>query len=259
MDHAWIDNHCHLDGDDDAAATVEESMSAGVAAMVCVGVTVERSVACMELAAKFDNVWATAGVHPHDASDGIEGLEDLLVSGKAAGTVVAVGECGFDYHYDHSPRDDQRRVFAAQIRLAHDHELPLVIHTRDAWTETFDLLDAEGMPTRTVFHCFTGGPEEATAALERGAKLSISGIVTFGGTEELREAVAATPLDSLMVETDSPYLAPAPHRGKRNRPAWVGHVGEAIADLHGCGVSEVAKATTSNALTFYGLDLPDAP
>ncbi|MGI9578224.1 MAG: TatD family hydrolase, partial [Microthrixaceae bacterium] len=161
-----------------------------------------------------------------------------------------------DYHYDHSPRDVQQHVFAQQIELAHEHDLPLVIHTRDAWEDTFALLDAHGVPPRTVFHCFTGGPTEATEVLARNAVLSISGIVSFGGAEDLRAAVAATPLESLMVETDSPYLAPVPHRGKRNRPAFVTHVGEVIAELHGCTADEVAAATTRNALDFYGISLP---
>ena len=145
-------------------------------------------------------------------ASGIDGIEALLAEPE----VVAVGECGLDYHYDHSPRDVQREVFAAQIALAHAHDLALVIHTREAWDDTFDILAAEGVPERTVFHCFTGGPDEARRCLDLGAYLSFSGIVTFPTADDVRAAAALCPLDRLLVETDAPYLAPVPHRGERN-------------------------------------------
>jgi len=167
--------------------------------------------------------------------------------------VVAVGEAGLDFHYDHSPRDAQREVFAAQVGLANAHDLPLVIHTREAWEETFALLDAEGVPNRTVFHCFTGGPDEAREGLERGALLSFSGIITFRAADDLRSAAAICPLDRVMVETDSPFLAPVPHRGKANEPAHVALVGAAVAEAMGRRVDEVAEATTANARVFYAL------
>ncbi len=167
--------------------------------------------------------------------------------------VVAVGECGLDFHYDKSPRDVQRRVFAEQIALAHRHGLALVIHTREAWPETFDILAAEGVPERTVFHCFTGGPDEARHGLDLGAHLSISGIVTFPSADDVREAVALCPLDRLLVETDSPYLAPVPHRGKPNRPALVTVVGAAVAAAKGVDVAAVAAATWENAEHVYGV------
>ncbi|NND74982.1 MAG: TatD family hydrolase, partial [Ilumatobacter sp.] len=137
-------------------------------------------------------------------------------------------------------------AFAEQIQLAHQRALPLVIHTRDAWADTFDILDAEGTPTRTIFHCFTGGPDEAQQCLDRGAVLSFSGIVTFGGATDVQAAATSCPLDRMLVETDSPYLAPVPHRGRRNRPAWVPDVGAFIADLRGLTVDEVAAATVTN-------------
>ena len=162
-----------------------------------------------------DGVWATAGVHPHDAEGGLDGLEALL--GRPE--VVAVGECGLDFHYDHSPRDVQREVFAAQVAPGpRPPALPLVVHTREAWDETFAVLEGEGVPERTVIHCFTGGPDEARRCLDLGAHLSFSGIVTFKGAPEVREAAALCPLDRLLVETDAPYLAPVPHRGRPNRP-----------------------------------------
>lgn len=249
----WVDNHCHLDGEDDVAAIVADAEASGVETLISVGVTVERSRVCIEIAARHDGVHATAGVHPHDASDGVAGLEDLLQEGIERGVLVAVGECGLDYFYEHSPKPDQRAIFASQIEMAHSSGLPLVIHTRDAWEDTFDVLDSGGMPERTVFHCFTGGPQEAEQCLVRGAMLSISGIVTFGSAKELRAAVAVAPVERLMVETDSPYLAPAPFRGKKNRPALVARVGEEVAELKGLPIEQMATETTANARKFYGL------
>ena len=200
------------------------------------------------------DVYATAGVHPHDASEGVGGIEELLAHPK----VLAVGECGLDYHYMHSPAADQRQVFADHIALAQAHELPLVIHTREAWDETFDILDAEGVPDRTIFHCFTGGPDEARLCLDRGATLSFSGIVTFPSATDLQAAAVMCPSDRILVETDSPYLAPVPHRGKKNRPELVTVVGAAVAELRGESVDAVAAATTANATALYSLPV-EAP
>lgn len=247
---SWIDNHCHIPPGEDGDVWVDAARAAGVQQMVTVGVTHERSVEAIAVAARHDGVYATVGVHPHDAKDGTDGLAELLSAPK----VVAVGEAGLDYHYDHSPRDVQKAVFAEHIALANEHDLPLVIHTRDAWEDTFEILDAEGTPRRTVFHCFTGGPDEARQGLDRGIVISVSGIVTFKNAQDLRDAVNVCPLDMLMVETDSPYLAPVPHRGKKNQPANVVHVGEAVAELHGISVEAVAMSTSARAIAFYGLD-----
>lgn len=252
MAGVWIDNHCHIPPGADGDVWVEAARAAGVNEMVTVGVTHERSVEAIAVAARHDRVFATVGVHPHDATDGIDGIEALI----DAPDVVAIGEAGLDYHYDHSPRDVQKEVFAQHIALANSHDLPLVIHTRDAWDDTFDILDAEGTPARTVFHCFTGGPNEARSGLDRGIVISVSGIVTFKNATDLQAAVTATPLDMLMVETDSPYLAPVPHRGKKNQPANVVHVGAAVAALLAEPVEAVAHATTQRARTFYGLPTP---
>jgi len=248
MAPSWFDNHCHLG--DDADEVVARARAGGVVGMVTVGCDLVDSRAAVATASRHDDVWATAGVHPHEASGGVDGLVDLLADPR----VVAVGEAGLDFHYDHSPRDAQRDAFAAQIGLANAHDLPLVIHTREAWDETFAILDAEGVPARTVFHCFTGGPDEAAEGLARGALLSFSGIVTFRTAEDLRAAAATCPLDRAMVETDSPYLAPVPHRGRPNEPAHVALVGAAVAEAMGRPVDEVAAATTANARAFYGLD-----
>jgi TatD DNase family protein len=245
----WTDNHCHLEPGPDAAEAIAEAVAAGVERMVVVGTDAASSRASIRVARAHDNVWATAGVHPHDATEGVEGIVELL----GAPEVVAVGECGLDYHYDHSPRTVQRDVFALQIALAHEHELPLVIHTREAWDDTFAILEREGTPAHTVFHCFTGGPSEAGRALETGASLSFSGIVTFPSADDVREAAAVCPVDRLLVETDSPYLTPVPHRGTRNRPALVPLVGQAVATAQGRPVAAVAEATWRNAERFYSL------
>ncbi|MCB1255933.1 MAG: TatD family hydrolase [Microthrixaceae bacterium] len=257
---AWIDNHCHLDPSGDNSEIFDDARVAGVVAMVTVGTDLSSSKSAVDFASSRPGVFATAGVHPHDAKDGVKGLADLIESQVAVGgTLVAVGECGLDYHYDHSPRDSQRRCFAEQIRLAHEFDLPLVIHTRSAWDDTLQILDSESVPRRTVFHCFTGGPDEAEKCLERGALLSISGIVTFPSADDVRAAVRITPLDRLMVETDSPYLSPVPFRGKPNTPARVAVVGAAVADVLELEVDEVSRVTTATTVDFYELDTTMAP
>ncbi len=251
----WFDNHCHLTSlKTDPAEAVAVAADASVTRLLTVGCTVADSSRAIDIAAGFDNVWATAGVHPHDAKDGLEGLETLLdstIEGERA--VVAVGECGLDYHYDHSPRSQQADVFARQIEMAHQRDLALVIHSRSAWDDTFEVLDRCGMPERTVFHCFTGGPDEAVEAIARGAYLSFSGIVTFPSAPELREAATLTPGDRILVETDSPYLAPVPLRGKANKPANVAVVGEFLANHLGLEIEAFAAATTDNANRLFGL------
>jgi len=259
----WFDNHCHLtsiaalgaksgaDAPLDAVDVVAAAASVGVDYLLTVGCTVPDSVAAAEVASQFGNVWSTAGVHPHDAEGGTAGLAELM-TGE---TVRAVGECGLDYYYDNSPRDAQRSVFVEHIELAHEHHLPLVIHSRDAWDDTFEILAAEGTPERLVFHCFTGGPKELERGLEIGAMFSFSGILTYPSAKDLQAAAKLAPLERVMVETDSPYLAPVPVRGKAtsNRPANVRYVGEFLANLTGRSVEDVAEATTANALSFYDI------
>lgn len=247
----WIDDHCHLDRDPDRAADqVQAAREAGVARLISVGCDVAQSRDYLEVARRHPGVvFATAGVHPHDASDGIDGLEELLAHPE----VVGVGECGLDYFYEHSPRAVQQSVFAAQIELAHRHDTTLVIHTRDAWDDTFAVLAAAGVPARTVFHCFTGGPAEARRCLDLGAVLSFSGIVTFPSAPDLQDAARLCPLDRMLVETDAPYLAPVPLRGKTNHPANVTVVGAAIAALRGVPAEDIAIATWANAHIAYRL------
>lgn len=249
-DVLWVDNHCHLPPGHVGDEVIARAAAAGVVRFVDVGTDHERSRQVIASASRHPGtVFATVGVHPHDATEGTDGLAELA----ADPAVVAIGECGLDYHYDHSPRPAQRAAFASQIALAHELGLPLVIHTREAWDDTFAVLDAETIPERTVFHCFTGGPAEAEAALERGAVLSFSGIVTFGNADDLRAAAANCPADRLMVETDSPYLAPVPHRGKQNEPANLPLVGARIAEIHGVDAAALAATVWETTHRFYGL------
>ena len=248
----WVDSHCHVHDEriaDGTAGAVATAVDAGVMTLISVGCDRATSLAAIEAARAHPEVFATVGLHPHDAINGVDSIVDLLDTEG----IVAVGECGLDYYYDHSPREAQQHAFAEQIALANERDLPLVIHTRDAWDDTFAVLADIGVPTRTIFHCFTGGPDEARRALDIGASLSFSGIVTFKGAPEVQAAAALCPLDAMLVETDSPYLAPVPHRGKSNRPAWVPHVGQHIADLRNIAVAEVAATTTANAHRIFDL------
>jgi TatD DNase family protein len=170
---------------------------------------------------------------------------------KVDDVVVAVGECGLDYYYEHSPRAAQRDAFAAQIALAHAHDLALVIHARDAWVDVFDVLEGEGVPPRTVLHCFTGGPDEVDRCLRAGMYVSFSGIITFKNASDVRAAAERCPLDRLLVETDSPFLAPVPHRGHTNEPAFLPLVGEAVAAVKGCTVDEVKDRSAAAAATVF--------
>lgn len=248
----WIDTHCHLEDERYPESTDEilrQARGRGVAQFVTVGCDAESSRACLEIASRHDDVWATIGLHPHEAVNGVDEISQLIDVTLAdhSHRVVALGEAGLDYHYDHSPRDVQRDAFAAQIALAHQHSLPLVIHTREAWDDTWDVLAAEGTPERTIFHCFTGGPDEARRCLDLGAFLSFSGIVTFKNATDVAEAATICPTDRLLVETDSPYLAPVPHRGRPNRPSFVVDVGEHLARIREVDASELADITTNNA------------
>jgi TatD DNase family protein len=248
----WCDSHCHLDDERTAPDAIAAARAAGVERMITVGTDAARSRSALALAEANENVWATVGLHPHDAIAGVATLDGLFDHPK----VVAVGECGLDYHYDHSPRDVQREAFATQIALAHELGLALVIHTRAAWDVTFAVLGAVGVPARTIFHCFTGGAAEARRCLDLGAYLSFSGIVTFPSAADVREAAALCPSDRLLVETDSPYLAPVPHRGRTNSPALVPVVGAAVAAARAAAVEDVAADSFLNAAVAFGLPRP---
>jgi TatD DNase family protein len=279
----WIDSHCHLQDryrpeGDEVFSMLVEAVSAGVSGVVCVGTDATTSRQAVELVESIRTTvssgvssgapgdrdgalpgdfgaWATMGLHPHEASHGVAELVTVLEAElqSGGGRVVAVGECGFDYHYEHSPRAAQRDAFAAQVELARRHDLALVVHSRDAWDDTLDVLRAVGPPERTVLHCFTGGPDEARRCLDIGAYLSFSGIVTFKGAQDVRDAAVLCPLDRLMVETDAPFLAPVPHRGKQNRPAWVVDVGEAVAQLRGIAPALLAASCSSATRVAFAL------
>jgi TatD DNase family protein len=255
MEAGWTDSHCHLHdpgipgGVDTALAAAHE---AGVTRFITVGTDAETSAAAADLAATHAGVWATVGLHPHDARLGVDSVLPLLDRPR----IVAVGECGLDYHYDHSPRDLQRQAFAAQLAVAHERNLPLVIHTREAWADTFAILARAEQPEPLIFHCFTGGPDEARTCLDLGAYLSFSGIVSFKGASDVRAAAALCPLDRLLVETDAPYLAPVPHRGRPNQPAFLPAVGAALAAATECDIETVAAATARNASVAFRLPRP---
>jgi TatD DNase family protein len=243
---------------------VEEAQSAGVSGLICVGTDPESSRQAVDLVVALNRQadgfrsWATVGIHPHDASLGSEAIreidEQIVAFGREhPGVIVAVGECGLDYHYDYSPRDAQRLAFEAQIELASKHGLTLVVHTREGWDDTIDILRSIGPPERIVMHCFTGGPAEAKRCLDLGAFLSFSGIVTFKGAPEVRDAAVACPADRLLVETDAPFLAPVPHRGEPNRPAWVAIVGESVAETRGEKPADLAASSTEATRVAFAL------
>ena len=254
-----IDSHCHLAGTEfagDLEAVVSRAREAGVSgALVILAAEDEAEIA---QAARVLAVWPACGfavgVHPHKAhlfADDAEAAA-LLVARRLAALPAAraVGEIGLDYHYDFSPRDVQHRVFRAQLRLARARGLPVVIHTREAEDDTLAIIADEGV-SRGVFHCFTGAPPAAARALATGFHVSIPGVVTFAKAAELREAVRAIPAERLLVETDSPYLAPIPYRGKRNEPAYVARVVEQVAAERGVSAGEIGQLVEANFGTLF--------
>jgi TatD DNase family protein len=213
--------------------------------------TSREAVAMAEQVVGPVEIFSTVGLHPHDATAGTGAVAALAREGSAR--LVGIGECGLDYFYEHSPRAEQRRAFADQIALAHELDLALVIHARDAWDDLYEILASEGVPARTVIHCFTGGPNEASRCVQMGCDISISGIVTFKNAQPIRDAVLETPLDRLHVETDSPFLAPVPFRGRANEPAYVVQVGTYLARLLDRDVDELRLVTAANSARLFAL------
>ena len=245
-----VDSHCHLFLLDDPAAAVENARHAGIATVVCPGIDPETSRRSLELAGSLPGVFATAGVHPHDASSfdtrQASEIEGLLGDPR----VVAVGECGLDFYRMRSPREDQERTFRAHVALARDAGLPLVVHVRDAWEDAVRILDDE-KAERVVLHCFSGDADTAVACAERGWFMSFAGNVTYPKNEHLRQAASVAPPDRLLVETDSPFLAPLALRGRDNEPANAVAVIEELARVRAVPVDEMLGLTTANALVAF--------
>jgi TatD DNase family protein len=258
---ALVDSHCHVaepDFDADRDAVLARAAAAGVSVLVCVGATgpADHNASAVALAGRREPIVivATVGVHPHHASTADDAAFATLERFAAAPGVVGLGETGLDFHYDFSPRPAQRAAFARSIALARRLDLPLVVHVREAHAEAADLLRAEGGGTLAgVIHCFTGDRHDARRYLDLGFHVSVAGIVTFKNAESLRDAVRTVPLDRLLVETDAPFLAPVPYRGKRNEPAWVREVAESVATVRGEPFDAIAAATTANARRLFRL------
>ena len=251
MQSGAVDTHCHLfllDGD--PAEAVGSARAVGVDTLVCVGIDPGSSRRSVELAESFPGVFATAGMHPHDASAFDAGAQAEIEELLANPLVVAVGECGLDFFRMRSPRPEQERALLAQVRLAERHDLPLVIHVREAWPEMLRLLD-EGSARRVVLHCFSGDAEIAAGCADRGWFLSFAGNVTYPKNAHLREAASSVPLDRILVETDSPFLAPQRLRGRDNAPSNVVDVIQAIASARDEPVETVRKSTAENARTAF--------
>jgi TatD DNase family protein len=261
-----IDFHAHLDGEkfaSDRADAIVRAKAAGLRHVVQVGqwrkpgsgepngVGFEEAKAVAALDPAFLSF--TAGIHPHEAANAGDADWAALEQFCRGEPIVAVGECGLDYHYDHSPRDQQRAAFERQARLARELDKPLVVHTREADDDTHAILSRELGPRGGAIHCFTGSWSAARRYLDLGLYLSIPGVVTFKAAEDLREAVRKLPLDRLLVETDCPYLAPAPHRGKRNEPAFVVLTAQKIAELRGVPAAVVGESSSENARRLLGL------
>jgi TatD DNase family protein len=256
-----VDSHCHLDFEDfheDLPSVLERARGAGITAMVCVGsggdlATAERAAM---LATKESDVFAAVGIHPHDAGKITPEFWPVLEKLAKAPRVVGIGETGLDYFYDHSPRQVQREVFTRFLELAVSAKLPVICHVRDAHDDATAILRAGPIPDAGgVLHCFSGNVEQARGYLDLGLHLSFSGVITFKKADDVRKAAAYAPLDRVLVETDAPYLAPVPHRGRRNEPAFVLHTLETLAQIRGISPEEAAQSTTANAFRLFKLKL----
>ena len=251
-----IDSHCHLDFPDFAGeldAVVERAQAAGVERMITIGTKVEKAARAAEIAERYDSVYFTVGTHPHEAAGEAAGDFAAMTRFAAHPKCVGIGEAGLDYHYNYAPPDVAKRVFRGQIALARELRLPLVIHTRDAEDDTAAILKDEMGQGRftALLHCFTSSRALAETALELGLMISFSGVVTFKKSEDLRDIARDVPLDRILVETDAPYLAPVPHRGKRNEPAFVAATARAVAEAKGVAFEALADATRANTLRLF--------
>lgn len=260
----FIDSHCHIDGeafDADRDEIVQRAKNAGVAAMLTIGTgnphdgEIERAV---RVAERYETVFAAVGVHPHDAKLYDNAAENHLIELAKNEKVIAWGEIGLDYYYEHSPRAVQFEVFRRQIKIARELDLPIIIHSREADDETVEILTEECSHENFrggIMHCFGGTAPMAQAMLDIGFLISFAGNVTFKKAENLREAARIVPLDKLLIETDCPFLAPVPNRGKRNEPSFVVHTAQFLADFYGIEVEELADRTTRNFTEFFKISL----
>jgi TatD DNase family protein len=245
-----VDTHCHLDSeqfDADRETVIERALAAGVERMMAIG-TGEGPPdleAGIRLAERYPFIYATIGVHPHDAAKATNETFDRLRELSRHPKVLAIGEIGLDYHYDFSPRDVQREVFERQLELAREAGKPIVIHTREAWADTLDVIRAHWRG-EGIMHCFTGNEAQAREALDLGFYLSFGGVLTFPKAEPTRQAAAIAPADRILIETDCPYLAPVPNRGKRNEPAFIAETARRLAEVRGVAEEEIAAVTAEN-------------
>lgn len=251
-----VDSHCHLEYDsfaEEGSAVIERAQAVGVGTCVTIGTKLSTFPKTLAVAERYKNVWCSVGVHPHDAA--AEPLTDaaVLVEATRHPKVIGIGETGLDYYYDHSPRAEQATNFLVHIDAAQETGLPLIIHTRDAEDDTIAILEEKlkKAPFGAVLHCFSGTAKLAEAGLKMGMYLSASGVITFKKANELRAVFQDVPLNRLLVETDSPYLAPIPHRGKRNEPSFVVHTAKVLAELKGVSEDEIARVTTDNFFRLF--------
>jgi TatD DNase family protein len=250
----YIDSHAHIEGsefDADREAVIQRALDAGVEIIVCVGdgeVAADSHAAAFQLAEQYPFIYTTVGVHPHEARLLDDNLYAQLMELSRHPKVIAWGEIGLDYHYDNSPRDAQREAFRKQLRMARERVLPVSIHTREAEADTLAILDEEwkGCGLGGVIHCFTGTRSFAEAAIELGFYISFSGVITFKKAEDLRSTARSIPIERILIETDSPFLAPIPYRGRRNEPAYVVETARAIAELHQMEPGEMGRVTSES-------------
>jgi TatD DNase family protein len=256
----FVDSHAHLDDADfdaDRAAVIERARAAGLRYLLAVGggTGPDNLEAPVALAERHDRVYATVGVHPHDARHFAEHHAELIRKLAQHPRVVGIGEIGLDYHYDNSPRDIQKHVLIRQLELAQEARLPIVIHCREAWADLTEIIQAHWKSSGLggILHCFSGARQDALKFLDWGFQVSFAGNVTYKKAENLREAAREIPLDRLLTETDSPYLAPVPYRGKRNEPAFVIEVARTLAALRHLSVEEFGEIAVRNFELFFGL------
>ncbi|HHV46238.1 MAG TPA: TatD family hydrolase [Tissierellia bacterium] len=252
-----IDSHAHLDDerfDKDRDSIIKSLRESGIELVINPGADVGSSIKAVALSEKYDNIYAAVGVHPHDAKDMDENTIELLRSFSKREKVVAIGEIGLDYYYDNSPRDIQKKWFREQLRLAKEVGLPVIIHSRDAAGDTFDIIkEAQDGTLRGVLHCYSGSVEMAMEYVKLGFYISLAGPVTFKNARVSKEVAKAVPIDRLLIETDSPYLAPEPYRGRRNEPIYVRYVAGAIAEIRDMTFEELAKKTAENTKRLFGI------